>query len=894
MWFCTPFRNRYERNPNGQRRPEVERLEDRTLLTVQFTPGPYRTPANRPEMPLGMIGTSFPIEPMLSVNGTQAGNIAVSSQNGVRITTDAGATFDSPASFKDPAGYPGFGGDTDLQFDGEGRLFWSNAAATTVESTVINVSQINPMTGDTIRSTRVSNGPSDDKPFMAIDTNPTSPYFNTIYVVWTGDNADESLGTVYISRSTDQAVSWSTPLALSSRSGEGFMWPSDAAVAPNGDVYVAYHSQLLFSEGVNPDGATGQTFVLRSTDGGLSFTQKSLAFGPGQSDITFNIQTSQRTISGTQFWTQGSAQPWVLADPARPGNVYVVTADDPTDGAGAPYARVVFSRSTDNGASWSFPQPDGMLAPLGGNSFQLFPTAAIDRFGDIVVAWYDNRRGLINSQGHFLLDVFATYSSDGGLTWATAFQVNSAADPFDPDPGAIPRFLGPPVTTRIGEYFGIALFGGTAYVAWNGDSLSGSTSAAPQQVWFSSFALSGALTVTGTAADDTITIQSLPDNHDFVEVLENGQPEYVGLWSALTGITVVATAVNATINIEDTMAEVPIAINLSDGTDQVNLSPTSQNLNTIEGNVTIHGQAGAVLTCNDQSNSGAHTYTITANTIARSDSGLIRYSGVGDVVLNGGSGDDTFIVQSTAPGTSITLNGDSGTNTLVGSHVANIWSILGRNTGTLGGALLPGPVTFLSIQNLIGGEGTDLFRLSDGQGVDGIIDGGGGANTLDYSAYTGNVVVNLQLDSATGVGGGIANIQNVTGGGGPGYNILVGDGGNVLRGGNGPDLLIAGAAASTLLGGTEDNILIGGTTVYDTMMEQLIAILGYWMGAGNYDSRVFDLTHGIAVPPLNPTTVTDNGGGNSLIGGTGWTLFYGNLALDVNDWDPLTETFIRV
>jgi hypothetical protein len=29
------------------------------------------------------------------------------------------------------------------------------------------------------------------------------------------------------------------------------------------------------------------------------------------------------------------------------------------------------------------------------NSFQLFPTAAIDPFGKLVVAWYDNRRGLI-------------------------------------------------------------------------------------------------------------------------------------------------------------------------------------------------------------------------------------------------------------------------------------------------------------------------------------------------------------------------------------------------------------------------------------------------------------------------------------------------------------------
>src|SRR2546427_3943731 len=57
-----------------------------------------------------------------------------------------------------------------------------------------------------------------------------------------------------------------------------------------------------------------------------------------------------------------------------------------------------------------------------------------------------------------------------------------------------------PYTTlfrSIGEYFGIALFGGTAYLAWNSNSFSGGTPVG-QQVCFSSFALSGALTVTGT------------------------------------------------------------------------------------------------------------------------------------------------------------------------------------------------------------------------------------------------------------------------------------------------------------------------------------------------------------------------------------------------------------
>src|SRR5262249_15168525 len=188
------------------------------------------------------------------------------------------------------------------------------------------------------------------------------------------------------------------------------------------------------------------------------------------------------------------------------------------NGAGAPYSRVVFARSTDNGLTWSFPQPGGMIAPVAGDSFQLFPTAAIDQFGDIVVAWRENSRGLTNGHDRFLLDVSATYSTDGGLTWATSFQVNDITNPFDPDAGAPPHGSAPPPTMWIGEYFGVAVFGGMAYVAWSGNTFSGIRPIG-DQVWFTSFALSGALTIAGTPGDDSMTVRSMAANPDFVEVL---------------------------------------------------------------------------------------------------------------------------------------------------------------------------------------------------------------------------------------------------------------------------------------------------------------------------------------------------------------------------------------
>jgi hypothetical protein len=99
-----------------------------------------------------------------------------------------------------------------------------------------------------------------------------------------------------------------------------------------------------------------------------------------------------------------------------------------------------------------------------------------------------------------------------------------------------------------------------------------------------------------------------------------------------------------------------------------------------------------------------------------------------------------------------------------------------------------------------------------------------------------------------GMNGGILDIQNVNGGSGPGgYNILVGNGGNILTGGNGRrNLLIAGVTASQLFGGNDDDILIGGTTAYDKEagLVSLQAIMAYWTGGDLYATRVANLSSG--------------------------------------------------
>jgi hypothetical protein len=163
------------------------------------------------------------------------------------------------------------------------------------------------------------------------------------------------------------------------------------------------------------------------------------------------------------------------------------------------------------------------------------------------------------------------------------------------------------------------------------------------------------------------------------------------------------------------------------------------------------------------------------------------------------------------------------------------------------------------------------------------------------------VYVNLQTHAATGLAGGIENIQNVIGS--DGDDVLVGNGGNLLEGRGGRDFLIAGALATQLLGGDGADLLIAGTTAYDLDASALATIHAEWMRTDvDYQARVDNLTtdNGTPVPKLIASdSVESNGGGNSLfgdddIGGDGaLDLFFASLDLDSAD-DSLGEILVSI
>src|SRR5262249_40364917 len=142
---------------------------------------------------------------------------------------------------------------------------------------------------------------------------------------------------------------------------------------------------------------------------------------------------------------------------------------------------------------------------------------------------------------------------------------------------------------------------------------------------------------------------------------------------------------------------------------------------------------------------------------------------------------------------------------------------------------------FQNVQNLRGGPLSlaDTFRFLNGGSVDGTIaeTSFSSTATLDYSAVTTPVIVNLKTHVATGVHGGVLpgvfNVRNVTGG--FNTNIIVGDGNNnVLKGGVGRSILISGGGNSTLQAGFGEAVLVGGHYVFDTDPNALAHLMAEW------------------------------------------------------------------
>ena len=199
--------------------------------------------------------------------------------------------------------------------------------------------------------------------------------------------------------------------------------------------------------------------------------------------------------------------------------------------------------------------------------------------------------------------------------------------------------------------------------------------------------------------------------------------------------------------------------------------------------------------------------------------------------------------------TGVTVN--LGTGSASGfASIANIANV----TGTDFGDILTGDT---GANQLLGRGGDDLFIAT----VDNALDefsGAAGVDTVDYSAYTTGLTINMTLpEPVPVVGSGTTNdilrgIDNLIGGSGDdvltGNNVVNnftgGDGNDRLDGGGNIDVLFGGAGADTLIGGTGRDTMTGG--------------IG--------DDHFVFVTAAQSAVGANSDTITDFGGAGAAVG----------------------------
>jgi len=305
-------------------------------------------------------------------------------------------------------------------------------------------------------------------------------------------------------------------------------------------------------------------------------------------------------------------------------------------------------------------------------------------------------------------------------------------------------------------------------------------------------------------------------HHLFTELGFTG----IGVITAGNGSTLTTDASNTTVTLSSSSAN-GFDGSLNDGTATLQFNNVS----------TLHGGAGSNTligenTVNAWNISGAKQGTL------NDSSNVLGWDGFGS--LTGGTGNDTFTFQSggslsgnlnggaggvneldySGYGSAIGVNlqthktnGVTGTfsninelvgdaifeGTLTGANGSNTWSITGSDAGTVTG-LANG---FSNINNLVGGNTTDLFQFNGGT-LSGTIDGGDAAtdNTIQDLGSTGRIYTINGHNSGTIavlLTGGFSNIQSlIAGTGNDTFSILnvvgVGLDGNI-NGGAGTDTL---------------------------------------------------------------------------------------------------------
>ncbi len=331
-------------------------------------------------------------------------------------STDGGATWSDQG---------GVGGVANCDHVGDPSLLWRDSDDDFYFATLnfgggLNVYRsTDDCTSFTFLSTPTQTG-GDDKELIAVDNNPGSPFAGRMYIAWT-NFAIASGGAIQV-KFSDDGVNWSSAETLDNTAFPVVAQSAWPAVAPNGDVYVAWLHYDNFSNGPI------DIRVSRSTNGGDTFTPVTdpLTNATSPRSQSASANCGRPALNGNIRYLPGP-QLTVTPPAAEGGNpvVHVVYSYDPDGFNVGDVVNVYYRRSTDNGASWS---TELQLNEVGTND-QYFPTIATDGT-KLIASWYDRQY----DGGNLLQDYQRRVSNDAGLTWQASERVTDVSSPIRIDP----------------------------------------------------------------------------------------------------------------------------------------------------------------------------------------------------------------------------------------------------------------------------------------------------------------------------------------------------------------------------------------------------------------------------------------------------------------------------
>jgi hypothetical protein len=238
-------------------------------------------------------------------------------------------------------------------------------------------------------------------------------------------------GLPVFSKTTDGGVTWSTPTPMTN--ANVYAQGNQIVVLPDGTL-LNVQAVLFKGSGVQPTKNAVFMAVQRSTNGGQSWSP-AIKIAP--------LSVSAEVADG-QPLRVGDYLPDIAVDRGS-GSVYVTWADN----LGGSTNKIVLSRSTDRGKTWSTPA----VVSHHDDAQSFNHAVAVANDGELAVLYYDIARN--TPDPGIPTDVYLRHSADGGRSWSAPQLLYS----FD--------FANAPVARGLflGDYMGLEAVGANGLIA---------------------------------------------------------------------------------------------------------------------------------------------------------------------------------------------------------------------------------------------------------------------------------------------------------------------------------------------------------------------------------------------------------------------------------------------